>query len=78
MERLEGRSHRARALEWGVILVFILILVWVVLTRFRGLEEQAVTTVARYEYQLLQTRLRIYRLRNGQWPANLRDALGGD
>lgn len=78
MERLKGRSHQARPLEWGVILIFILILIWVVVSRFQVLEERAVTTVARYEYQLLQTRLQIYRLRNGQWPAELREVLGDD
>ncbi|MEF8794751.1 type II secretion system protein GspG [Thiohalorhabdus sp.] len=78
MERLKGRSHQSRALEWGVVLLFILALVWVVLNRYGALEERAVATLARYEHQLLQTRIQVYRLRNGDWPAELQEALSGD
>lgn len=78
MERLRSRSHQARALEWGLILLFILVLGWVLMGRFEALEERALRTIARYEYQLLQTRIQIYHFRHRQWPATLQEALGGE
>lgn len=78
MERLKTSSHQSRALEWGLVFLFILVLSWVVLSRYEAMEARAVHTVARYEYQLLQTRIQIYRLRNGKWPPKLADALGGE
>ncbi len=78
MERLRSRSHQARALEWGLILLFILVLSWVLMGRFEALEERALRTIARYEYQLLQTRIQVYKFRHGEWPPTLREALGGE
>jgi hypothetical protein len=78
MQRLRTKTHQARALEWGMIFLFILVLSWVVLNRYEAMEAQAVRTIARYEHQLLQTRIQIYRLRNGRWPADLSQALGGE
>jgi len=75
VERLRTRSHQARALEWALVLLFILALMWVVMGRFDELKDRAVETVARYEYQLLQTRIQIYRIRRGRWPPSLKAAL---
>ncbi|MEF8793851.1 type II secretion system protein GspG [Thiohalorhabdus sp.] len=72
MERLEGRGHQARALEWAVVLLFILILGWVLLSRYEGLKEQALATMARYEHHSLETHLQVYRMRHGSWPPDLR------
>lgn len=72
MERLESRSHQARGLEWGVVLVFIAVLSWVLFARYEGLKEKALATMARYEYQVLETHLQVYRIRHGDWPPDLR------
>ena len=72
MQRLEGRSHQSRALEWGVVLLFILGLSWYLLNRYEALEARALATIARYEHQLLQTHLSVYRIRHGRYPPNLR------
>lgn len=72
MERLEAKSHGSRVLEWGVILILILVLSWVLLTRYEGLKEQALDTIARYEHQVLETHLQVYRIRHGGWPPDLR------
>jgi len=78
MERLKSASHQARALEWALVLLFVLVLSWVVLNRYGELKATTLHTIARYEHQLLQTRVQIYRIRHGSWPPTLRDALGGD
>ena len=72
MQRLEGRSHQSRALEWGVVLLFILGLSWYLLNRYEALEARALATIARNEHQLLQTHLEVYRIRNGRYPPDLR------
>ncbi|MFP4614675.1 MAG: hypothetical protein ACLFRB_02295 [Thiohalorhabdus sp.] len=78
MERLDRRSHSARALEWALVLLFILILSGVVLDRYEALEERSLATVARHEHRLLELRIQIHRYRHGEWPGSLREVLGED
>jgi hypothetical protein len=71
MERLKTRSHQDRALEWGLVLLFILVMSGVVLDRYEVLKERALATIARYEHRLLETHLQVYRIRHGTWPPDL-------
>ena len=75
MRRLERGSHEARAMEWGLVLLFIALLTWLVLSRFDALEHQALSTIAQHEYRLLETRIQVYRIRNGHWPKTLKQAV---
>jgi len=76
MERLRTRTHQARVLEWALVLLFILVLSWVLMSRYEALEERHLKIVARYEHRLLQTRIQIFRVRHGEWPESLVQALG--
>ncbi|KPV40197.1 hypothetical protein AN478_08705 [Thiohalorhabdus denitrificans] len=78
MERLDVRPHRARALEWALVLLFILIMSGVVLDRYEALEERGLATVAQHEHRLLELRVQLHRYRHGEWPGSLREVLGED
>ena len=87
MKRLLARSHWAQIWEAALGLVLVAILAWALFDSFQAVERRSLAAIARAEHRALATTLQVYRLRHGQWPANLQElaqandqelALGGE